>query len=77
MSSTVSPASVRNSMKNVGSFSGNRAGCGFTPAVVQWRRYDELLSVFGICRRFDGMAPPLSSAKRRLMSWPEGRSFGR
>ena len=35
--STVSPGSVRNSMKNVGNFSGNRAGCGFTPTVAQWR----------------------------------------
>ncbi len=37
MSSTVSPGSVRNSMKNVGNFSGKRAGWGFTPTLAQWR----------------------------------------
>jgi len=51
-------------MKNAGSFSGNRPGCPGTSESLQRRRYGELLSVFGISRGFDGIAPPLFSGWR-------------
>jgi len=75
-SRTISPGSVRNLIKNSGIFSGNLAGCPPIPTILQHLRYCELLSVLGIWRRFGGIAPPLSSAKRPLISWPEGRFLG-
>ena len=73
ISSTKSPGSVRNRMKNSGSLAGNRAGCCFAPTSLQPLRYCPLDSVLGIWSRFEGIAPPLSWSAR---STPRARSTG-
>src|ERR1035437_8922268 len=76
MSSTESPGSLRNLMKKRGKSAGNRAGWLSLPRSLQTRRQWELLSVFGIWSKFEGIAPAFFLPNDSAMSCPEGRILG-
>ena len=76
ISRTTSPGSVRKRIKNSGRRAGNLAGCCPTPAILQPRRYEEFDSEFGICRRLEGIEPPLFFANVAPISCPDGLFLG-